>query len=454
MRRSFMSIRLGRIALCVVLAALVPAVLLGTAAAGSTHPSPDKQGDRGDHRHGGKQGHKGKPGSGKLGRHGSLSIEKSSFGQLADGTAIDRYTLSNRSMKVSILTYGGIIQELWAPDRRGRLANVTLGFADLAGYTTGAPGYPPGAAPNPAYFGAIIGRYGNRIAKGTFKLDNNTYTLDINNDPNSLHGGFLGFDKQVWDATPSLGNDSVSLALTRTSVEGEGCTHTIPPNCTGYPGNLDTTVVYTLDKRNNLKMDYTATTDKTTVVNLTNHAYWNLAGEGTGTIYDHRLTLKASGYTPVDDTLIPTGTIDPVAGTPFDFTSPHAIGERIRDNNEQLVFGRGYDHNWVLDRSAGDTSLIEAANLRDPFSGRALTVWTTEPGIQFYSGNFLDGTLYGTSGHAYRQGDGLALETQHYPDSPNKPQFPSTRLDPGQTYNTTTVYSFSASGHAFGRHKR
>jgi aldose 1-epimerase len=453
MRRSFMFTGLGRIVLCALLAALVAAAMLGTAAASKpTHP-PGKQGDRGGHGDAGKRGDRGKPGSGKLGRHGSLSIEKSSFGQLAEGTPIDRYTLSNRSMKVSIITYGGIIQELWVPDRRGRLANVTLGFADLAGYTTGAPGYPPGAAPNPAYFGAIIGRYGNRIAEGTFNLDDNTYTLDINNDPNSLHGGFLGFDKQVWDATPALGTKSVSLTLTRTSVEGEGCTHTIPPNCTGYPGNLDVTVVYTLDKRNNLKMDYTATTDKSTVVNLTNHAYWNLAGEGTGTIYDHRLTLDASGFTPVDATLIPTGTIDPVAGTPFDFTTPHEIGERIREADEQLVFGRGYDHNWVLDRPAGDTSLIEAAKLRDPSSGRALRIWTTEPGIQFYSGNFLDGTLYGTSGRAYRQGDGLALETQHYPDSPNKPQFPSTRLDPGQTYDTTTIYSFSASGHGFGQNR-
>jgi aldose 1-epimerase len=444
MRRSSTYSRRGRFTLGVLLATLVPALLLGTTAGakppGQAHTKHGKHGDRGHH---------GKPGSGKLGRHGSLSIEKESGWGVLDGTPIDRYTLSNGRMTVKIITYGGIIQELWAPDRRGTTANVTLGFADLAGYTTGAPGYPPGAAPNPAYFGAIIGRYGNRIAEGTFELDGNTYTLDINNDPNSLHGGFLGFDKQVWDATPSLGRKSVSLTLTRTSVDGEGCTHTVPPDCTGYPGNLDVTVVYTLDKRNNLEMDYTATTDKATVVNLTNHAYWNLAGEGTGTIYDHQLTLDASHYTPVDATLIPTGAIDPVAGTPFDFTTPHAIGERIRENDPQLVFGRGYDHNWVLDRPAGDTSMIRAAKLRDPSSGRVLTVWTTEPGIQFYSGNFLDGTLYGTSGRAYRQSDGLALETQHYPDSPNKPQFPSTRLAPGDTYETTTIYSFSS-----GRHRR
>jgi aldose 1-epimerase len=398
----------GRIGLCALLAALVAALALGPPAAAK--------------------------GSGKHGRHGSLSIEKSSFGRLADGTAIDRYTLSNRKLKVSIITYGGIIQELWAPDRHGGTANVTLGFADLAGYTT--PRGDPGT-PNPAYFGAIIGRYGNRIGGARFTLDGTTYQLDVNNGPNSLHGGFMGFDKRVWDAEPVMRRGLVGVRLTRTSPHLEG----------GYPGRLDVEVVYTLDKRNNLRIDYTATTDRPTVVNLTNHAYWNLSGEGTGTIYDHRLTLDASGYTPVDETLIPTGAIDPVAGTPFDFTTPHAIGERIRENHPQLVFGRGYDHNWVLDRPAGDTGLIRAAKLQDPESGRVLTVWTTEPGIQFYSGNFLDGTLYGTSGRAYRQGDGLALETQHYPDSPNKPQFPSTRLDPGQTYETTTIYSFSASGH-------
>jgi aldose 1-epimerase len=386
-------------------------------------------------RHGGHGGH-----------GGGLSISKSAFGAV-DGKAVDRYTLANRSMEVSILTYGGIIQELWAPDRRGRLANVTLGYKDLEGYTR-LRGDAPGT-PNPSYFGGIIGRYGNRIGGGTFSLDGNTYTLDKNNGPNHLHGGDKGFDRYVWDAEPFKRRGRVGLTLTRTSAEGEGCLPPAegPPDCTtGYPGNLEVEVVYSLDKRNNLLIEYTATTDKPTVVNLTNHAYWNLSGEGTGTIYDHRLTLNADGYTPVDATLIPTGEIAPVAGTPFDFRTPHAIGERIREPDQQLMYGLGYDHNWVLNREDGDTGRTRAARLRDPDSGRVLTMSTTEPGIQFYSGNFLDGTLYGTSGKAYRQGDGLALETQHYPDSPNKPQFPSTVLRPGETYSTSTNLRFTARG--------
>ena len=373
----------------------------------------------------------------RQGGHHGLSIEKTAFGT-AGGKAVERYTLASRSMSVSILTYGGIIQELEAPDRRGRLANVTLGFADLNGYTTGD-------TPNSPYFGAIIGRYGNRIGGARFTLDGVDYTLDANNGPNHLHGGFKGFDKVVWEAASFKRRGEVGLRLRYTSPKGEGCTTS---GCTGYPGTLRVQVDYTLDKSNSLRMDYRATTNEPTVVNLTNHAYWNLSGEGTGTIYDHRLTLDASRYTPVDDTLIPTGAIDPVAGTPFDFRSPHAIGERIRENHPQLVFGLGYDHNWVLDRRGpGDTRMIRAARLSDPASGRVLTVTTTEPGIQFYSGNFLDGRLYGTSGRAYRQGDGLALETQHYPDSPNQPAFPSTVLRPGETYRTSTIYGFSASGH-------
>jgi aldose 1-epimerase len=383
--------------------------------------------------------------------HGSVSVSKEPFGSV-NGQAVDRYTLSNRKMTVKILTYGGIIEELWVPDRKGREANVTLGFKDLAGYRSDAY-----IKSNP-YFGAIIGRYGNRIAKGRFTLDGVEYSLDINNDPNSLHGGFEGFNRKVWSATSFQTNRTAGVVLKYHSPAGEGCTASMPstPPCTtGYPGNVDAQVTYTLDRHNDLRMDYKATTDAPTVLNLTNHAYWNLAGEGSGTIYDHLLKLDASHYTPVDSTLIPTGAIDPVAGTPFDFTSFHTIGERIRDgSNQQLVFGRGYDHNWVLDRPAGDTSMKLAARLVDPSSGRQLSIITTEPGIQFYSGNFLDGTLYGTSNRQYRQGDGLALETQHYPDSPNHPNFPSTRVDPGQTYRTSTIYAFSTAGHGKGHHRR
>jgi aldose 1-epimerase len=414
-----------RVALCTMLVILVAGLVL----------APAGMAKRGKQHHGPFHGH---------GNNG-LTISKESFGTLP-GTPpqqVDKYTLANkRGMSVAILTYGGIIQSLTVPDRRGHEDNVTLGFKDLAGYLS--PAY---AKSNP-YFGALIGRYGNRIAKGRFTLDGKEYSLDINNDPNSLHGGFVGFDKLLWDAEEVPGNNTVGVRLTLHSPAGAGCTLSMPstPPCTtGYPGNVDVSVLFTLDNKNNLRFDYKATTDAPTVLNLTNHSYWNLAGEGSGTINDQLLQLNAPAFTPVDSTLIPTGEIRPVAGTPFDFTRFHAIGERIRGNDEQLVFGRGYDHNWVL-APPSHSGLNLAARMFDPSSGRLLTISTLEPGIQFYSGNFLDGTLYGTSGRQYRQGDGLALETQHFPDSPNHSNFPSTVVRPGTPYQTSTVYNFSTVG--------
>jgi aldose 1-epimerase len=306
------------------------------------------------------------------------------------------------------------------PDRDGRPANVVLGFDRLQGYLD---------HPDP-YFGALIGRYGNRIAEGSFTLDGAEHRLPVNNGANSLHGGETGFDRRLWTATPF---DS-GLELRLVSPDGDQ----------GYPGTLNVTVRYTLTVENALRIDYLATTDAPTVVNLTNHSYFNLAGEGTGDVYDHLLQLDASQFTPVDAGLIPTGEIAPVAGTPLDFREPVAVGERIRAGHAQLEHAGGYDHNWVLDRPA--EGLTRAARVSEPTTGRVLTVHTTEPGVQFYSGNFLDGTMRGTGGRLYRQGDGLALETQHFPDSPNQPAFPSTVLRPGETYRSTTVYEFTAGG--------
>lgn len=350
-------------------------------------------------------------------------IDVQPFGTTTDGQDIDQYTLTNANgVSVSIITYGGIVTSVIVPDRYGNMANINLGFDNLADYQTRNP-----------YFGCITGRYANRIANATFELDGNTYTLAANNGPNSLHGGAVGFDKRVWEATPVEGDNEVGVSFHYLSPDGEE----------GYPGNLDVTVVYTLTDDNELRMDYTATTDAPTVVNLTNHNYWNLAGEGQGTIYDHILWVDADRYTPVDATLIPTGELAPVEGTPFDFRLPKPIGPGQRSSFEQIVLGRGYDHNFVLNRDEGDTSMMLAARVHEPESGRVLEVWTDQPGLQFYAGNFLDGSLIGPSGHLYRQSDAFALETQHYPDSPNQPDFPSTVLRPGETYQTTTIYRFA-----------
>jgi aldose 1-epimerase len=343
---------------------------------------------------------------------------------MVDGRSIEVFKLTNSGgMIVRIATYGGIILSIEVPDRDGNLANVVLGLPTLDGYLAGHP-----------YFGCIAGRYANRIARGTFSLDGQTYHLAINNPPNSLHGGINGFDKHVWDGEEFTGPGGRGVRLSRISPDGEE----------GYPGTLTVAVTYTLTADNALRLDYYATTDKPTVLNLTNHAHFNLAGEGSGSIEDHVLQVNAGHYTPVDATLIPTGEIAPVAGTPLDFTTPRRIGDRIRDGHPQLVIGRGYDHNFVLNRPRpDDASLLPAVTLVDPGSGRTLEVSTTQPGIQVYTGNFFAGTDVGTSGRMYRQGDGIALETQHFPDSPNQPTFPSTVLRPGEAFASTTVFAFS-----------
>jgi aldose 1-epimerase len=345
-------------------------------------------------------------------------------GDLADGTPVDRWTLANdRGMTVTVLTYGGIIQTLEVPDRDGVPADVVLGLPGLDDYVAG----------NSPYLGALIGRFANRIAGGAFTLDGRAYRLPVNNPPNSLHGGTEGFDKRVWAATGT--GDGVELAYT--SPDGE----------MGYPGTLAVRARYTLTADNELRIDYQATSDAPTHLNLTNHSYLNLAGEAAGSIEGHLLQLHAGRFTPTDATNIPTGELVPVAGTPFDFGSPHAIGERIDEDDEQLRFGLGYDHNYILDRPPGaEGTLVPAARVTDPGSGRVLEVDTTEPGIQLYSANQLDGTLTGTGGVAYGPRAALCLETQHYPDSPNQPGFPSTVLRPGETYRSATVYRFAVSG--------
>ena len=350
----------------------------------------------------------------------------SPFGNLPDGRPAQLHTLENASgFHADITDYGGTVVRLCTPDRHGDLADVVLGFDSVEDYAAHSP-----------YFGCIIGRFGNRIADGKFSLEGRRYQLAPNNSPGGipchLHGGLKGFDKVLWRAERAHPADGPALRLHYFSPDGEE----------GYPGNLHVTVTYTVTHDNALRIEYAATTDRATPVNLTNHSYFNLAGEGSGQVLPHVLTLNAREYTPVNAGLIPVGTIAPVADTPFDFTAPHTIGERIALPNEQLRFAGGYDHNFVLQRGAD--GLVTAATVLEPKSGRILEVLTTEPGVQFYSGNFLDGTFGGKNGHVYPRRAGFCLETQHFPDSPNQPSFPSTILQPGVALRSTTLYRFSA----------
>ncbi|MBN2090119.1 galactose mutarotase [candidate division KSB1 bacterium] len=351
-----------------------------------------------------------------------MKIEKSIFGKMPDGQDVLLYKLTNsNNMQVHITNYGGIITSVIVPDKNGKLSDVVLGYDNLDGYLKATP-----------YFGCIVGRYGNRIAKGQFTLNGKTCSLATNNGPNHLHGGIVGFDKVVWSVKEITDKDVLGLELSYMSKDGEE----------GYPGNLSVKVIYLLTNQNEIKIEYLATTDQATVVNLTNHSYFNLKDAGVTPILDHQLMLDADAITPVDSTLIPTGEFMPIAGTPFDFKKLTPIGEQINADHEQIKYGLGYDHNFVLNGNAGELRLI--GKVHEPTSGRILEVLTTEPGIQFYSGNFLDGSITGKNGAVYHQRHGFCLETQHYPDSPNQPNFPSTVLNPGEKYQTTTIYKFSA----------
>jgi len=350
-------------------------------------------------------------------------MEKKVFGTTADGKTADLYTLKNKNgMQVSITNFGATVVSIVVPDKAGKMADVALGYDDLAGYEL-----------NKNYLGVLVGRYGNRIAHGKFSIDGTEYTLAKNNGDNSLHGGIKGFNKAMWEAKDVSKGGEAAVEMKYVSKDGEE----------GYPGNLSVTVVYTLTNKNELKIDYSATTDKKTVVNLTNHTYFNLAGQGNGDILKQELMINADTFTPVDSGVIPTGELKKVEGTPFDFRKPTAIGARIDANDEQIKLGGGYDHNFVLSRKAA-TGLSLAARVSDAVSGRTMEVWTTEPGVQFYTGNFLDGSFKGKGGIAYQKRTAFCLETQHFPDSPNHPSFPTTLLKPGEKYHTTTVYKFEA----------
>ncbi len=349
------------------------------------------------------------------------TITKADFGKTTEGQAVEIYTLRNANgMEANIMTYGGIVQKLTMPDKNGRFADVVLGFDDLTGYIDKTP-----------YFGALIGRYGNRIGGARFTLEGKTYTLATNNGPNSLHGGLKGFDKVVWTARPMHTAQGPALILTYASLDGEE----------GFPGNLMVTATYTLTDDNALKLECTAVTDRPTVVNLTHHSYFNLSGQGNGDILGHIVYINADQTTPVDAGLIPTGELKSVAGTPFDFRNPTAIGARINEPDVVLQYGPGYDHNWVINKPLGQLGL--QARVEEPTTGRVMEVWSDEPGLQFYAGNFLDGSIIGKGGVTYQARTGFCMEPQHYPDSPNKANFPSVVLKPGQTFHNTITYKFS-----------
>jgi aldose 1-epimerase len=350
------------------------------------------------------------------------TIEKREFGKLTDGTAIDLYTLTNRNgIEVKITNYGGAVVSVRTPDRTGKMTDIVLGYDQPQGYVE-----------DTSFFGALVGRYANRIAKGKFSLEGVQYQLALNNPPNHLHGGVRGFNKAVWLAREMPRADGVAVELSYLSKDGEE----------GYPGNLSVKATYILSDTNDLRIEYSATTDKETIVNLTNHSYFNLAGAGSGSILPHVLSINASRFTPVDETSIPSGELKMVKGTPFDFTRATGIGTRIDQADEQLRFGKGYDHNFVLNKKGKELSL--AARVYEPVSGRVLELWTTEPGVQFYTGNFLD-NVHGKAGQVYNKRDGFCLEAQNFPDSPNQPSFPSPVLKPNQRYTQTTIYRFKVS---------